>query len=281
MKINLGLVLILLVSFLSINKILPQTKEDSSKVKLKIDAFSNMLRNYDVTFNEKLNNIDTLKKMARIMYETNESDAIETENIRNRMIGLNKAKDSGEPDSIPPAIIIGTILDKIEENISTSVCALTKTAFFLKAQVIKSELVKHEIKHKMKGKDEISYTGRIDVTVKIEETIKGENRFKVGEEIKFIYFPFWRENAASTFIVGGSYFLPLDILTNVEGSKMVVLRTLDTKEKIKGKKPSLGCFPIEQSNLIDVNNYFGFGENILWPEFRDKMISLINLIKSW
>jgi hypothetical protein len=266
---------------LSINKIIPQGNEDSSKVKLKIDAFSNMLRNYDATFNENLNNIDTLKKMTRILYETNESDAIATENIRNRMIELNKAKYSGEPDSIPPAIIIGTILDKIEVNISTAACALTKTAFFLKAKVIKSELVKHEIKHKMKGKDKISYTGRVDVTIKIEETIKGENRFKVGEEIKFIYFPFWREDAASTFTEGGSYFLPLDILTNVEGSKMVVLRTLDTSEKIPSKKPSLGCFPVENGNLIDVNNYFGFGENIPWPEFRDKMISLINLIKSW
>jgi len=275
METKLCLVLVLLVSLLSIIKIIPQGKEDSSKVKLKIEAFSNMLRNFDGTFEEKLNNIDTLKKMTRILFEANESDAMAVYNIKGKPIKFNKLKSNGKVNTTPPAMIISSILINTLKNFSYNIFALAATSYFIKVKIINSELTKDSITENIGGTIiTTNYLSRWDITAEVEEVIKGKNTILVGEVIKF-YFHSGLESGGKGFNKEMSYFLPLEVLT--EYKTVLWLKPLDES----GRTPSQGCFPIENNNLIDVNNYFGFGEIIPWPEFRDKMISLINLIKSW
>ncbi len=81
-----------------------------------------------------------------------------------------------------------------------------ETPYILKVKV----LSKNVSTYKSFNKDEISLQ-QVDLSVKIEEIVKGYNAFKEGEEIVISYLPIWYSDCDCPidFSVGSTYLIPL------------------------------------------------------------------------
>ncbi len=223
-----------------------------------------------------------LKYIAKILYEANEKDAI---NVRKQYEYEVKKSDSLSHKHLStfgfPGATKGMIEKEIKEKFSNTIYALTTTAYFLKIKV--KSFGSTKIKPTPNSNIEF---GTVDVHGIIEDVIKGDNHFSIGDNIIFYYMAFWRKYTNKNFQEGKSYFVPLNVAEG-EGKKYdwLALVTLDDEQKLPAEKfdynLSYGCFQIDNGYLIDSNNYFGYGEKIFWTDFRNNLTQQINLIKSW
>lgn len=110
----------------------------------------------------------------------------------------------------------------------------------------------------------------IDVTVVICEVFKGNTHYKVGDEITFYYKLGWIEAARRTFAIGEILFLPLLVIDHNSKRHGLIFNP-----------ESYGKFPIMNFKVFDSGNYFDYGTEVPWEEFRSKIIQQINEIKSW
>ena len=263
------------------SKKLPQ---EIQKVKSIYESFIT-LKDYE-NF-EKNTSLAQLKHFAKMIYEADETDAVENQKMLDKEVDqsdsiavLNRKFHSNLPNFERAGVTLGMISRKIYDEFPHVIFALITTPYFLKAKIISISSSKIKVNQKQPF-----FVSKIDLKAVVEDIIKGKSRFSVGDTLIFYYLPQWRSLTLNYFKIGSTYFLPLDVKPGEPyGSyNWLGLVTLDSKLIIPTNRPNLsqGCFPIENGYLIDENNYFGYGSKVPWNLFRSKIINQINIIKSW
>ncbi|MBU0560289.1 MAG: hypothetical protein KKD86_18675 [Bacteroidetes bacterium] len=105
---------------------------------------------------------------------------------------------------------------------------------------------------------------KIIVTAIAEEILKGENKFQVGDEVEFYFYKNWNRSGLE-LEEGETYFISLLPTMNLKGDHLLSLVFFSEDKN--------AIFHIEDEILIDTKNYFGFGPQILWDDFKSKFQS--------
>jgi hypothetical protein len=223
--------------------------------------------------------INSLKKIARMYYESDETDAVGTKKLFMNEIEKTtkkyKLKKSNLPikDFCSPGFTKGRIEELMRKNLPGSICTLVEIPYFLKVKIAAADTgwIKEPLRDTI-------YTKFLyfDIKAVVEDPIKGGSRFTPGDNLTFYFLPFWIKSSKFDFEIGKTYFLPINISSGNGNYDWLPIALLDNT--VDG---SSGCFPIEEGYVIDRKNYFGFGERVPWEEFRNNLIKQINTIKSW
>ena len=167
-------------------------------------------------------------------------------------------------DSIRFGVYESIIRTRLKRLYGDVIADLILSPILLKVKIISIETKPYKINND----DAI---GQIIITAKIQDILKGNKHFNIGEIIQFYYMPFWTYTE-NYFSINDYYFISLfAIIDNKTGEHRYAL---DVNE-VNG-----GITEISNDILLDEDNYYGFGK-ISWQEFKDKISSLtnINLLK--
>ncbi|MBI2417800.1 MAG: hypothetical protein HYV28_07835 [Ignavibacteriales bacterium] len=209
--------------------------------------------------------LNQLKHAAKIMYEATETDAMETKKQQGLLFANGKIGKNALYPFRCPLQVYDHLLNRHTAQLHTALPVISCDCLF-KATVKSVKKVKY-----ISPSDPDGFPfSEIDVAIVIDEIYKGSTSFKVGDEITFYYMLEWMETANLTFAVGETLLLPLII----KGNNYNVHGLIFNPE-------SYGKFPIVNNKVIDPLNYFGYGTEVPWEEFRSKIIQQINEIKSW
>lgn len=227
-----------------------------------------------------------LKGVMRILYDASEKDPITAFADLMRLTSIHRMQSARgsdvQPEYCNPFHTLYKFEDKIDKEFPRPFTDLIRTHYFLTATIKSITNSRLNLGDYYQG--EIGVVNTINFAAEVKEVIKGETRFKVGDEVKFYYIPFWRETSWD-FSVGETYFLPLDVIAPDEKDySWICLDVSDGRYSTNGstiRERSFGCFPIINGELIDRVNYYGFGSKVKWIEFRDNFLKAINEVKTW
>jgi hypothetical protein len=165
------------------------------------------------------------------------------------------------------------IVRKISDQLSPLTRILVDTDYFLKAEILSIEKEDYypTIATDKKGPP----LPKVNITFRIIDCLKGDKRCSIGSTWTFFYMAIYRP--ANLFSEGDVCLLPLQIGHNYEATLTLnYLINLHTEPS-----EGMGYLPIIDGQLIDKDNYFGFGEKIEWEKFRSQILETVNEIKSW
>jgi len=174
-------------------------------------------------------------------------------------------KDNIKKDNINIAkpkfgMVIGEIQKLIEKKYSNKFLRLIRIPFFLRVKVIDISKKNYTIKGE-------GHRNQTELIGKVEEVIKGENHFKNGEIVSFMYRNHLTDNIrVNDFIIGSSYFIPLSIASpqtfKETGFKGLVVQFLD--ENIS--------YLIKNQILKTIGNYLKISEDVGWSNFKKQFL---------
>jgi hypothetical protein len=220
--------------------------------------------------------IDELQKAAKLMYEAYENNAEETIKFlarRDKEIDtlnkISKLNNPGYIDKVMPDETKWKLLKKFKKEFPPVIYALLKSPYKLKVSIT---TIKKSI---YKDPNSSARLPRTNINAAIQEVVQGGSRFKPGDVLTFYFMDYWRPTSLS-FKEGKVYFVSLYPWWS--DTNELSLLALDT---FASYDSSYGWYPIENGYLIDKNNFWGFGNEISWDEFKSDILQKINLIKSW
>ncbi len=237
---------------------------------------------------DKFNNKETLeffvksgsqkevKNIAKFFYLATEKDPVAKEkNFQKRLGNINTLKKRSLTSStIPLGVVRSNLLMKMDTVLPHDFYSLASTDYLLKVKILSFKTDKMLVNPEDKTSFSVLYNKYECV---IEDIIKGSNRFSIGDKLTFFYVPFLGHGPNKQFIINKSYFLPLEVTVGDGNYDWLRLKFLDNKSS----NPSSGYFPIENNIVKDQNNYFGFGKDVLWENFKKNFTDDISIIKSW
>lgn len=210
---------------------------------------------------------EKLQKAAKLMYEADETNAIQTK--------LLLAKRDKEIDSINNTIGSNALMPdkgkwglfrKFKTEFPNDIFALVHSAYLIKVSI--------RSVHKYIYEDSTIKLPRTDIQAQVLEIIKGKSKFNMGDEFTFYYMNYWIPQNED-FQEGGIYFVCL--IPQWSAQHKLDLIALDTSIG----ENNYGFFQIEKGYLLDNNNYWGYGNEINWKDFKTAILHKINTIKSW
>ncbi len=252
------IVLLIVVSFLNI---FPQIKNGCSS---KVKEFMQILEQYQSNLNsvplpeQFYLSDEELDSLLKKMYAAIEDDP---EGYSNYLIrkyqewktDIKEGKISEDQPNI--GNVEALIRKKIANKYSRTFLSVITTPYFLRVKITSKSPGDYK---DLEGKTH----DQINVIGEIEEVLKGEKKFNVGESVNFMYL-----NKLTTCLrnydIGKSYFIPF-MVTTLEYSRY------------KGLNPQWydckGNYLIENNMITIPDDYFELGEKLYWNEFKSKFI---------
>jgi hypothetical protein len=209
-------------------------------------------------------NSDELKHLASVMYKATDLNYTEIMDSAYKRFEERKNKITYQYTLLGTT---GKLQMEFKDLLSPVIYALTRVAYFLKIRV---ENVKAIIP---KGEDVIhAETPVIDAV--IEEVYKGKGKYKKGDHVQFYYYRFWQRKGSYSFEKNKEYFVPLEPRGNYPqiDTLIALVPYLDD---------SYGYYPINNGNITDKYGYFGFGENIPYTIFKERLRDKIKDLETW
>ncbi len=199
-----------------------------------------------------------LKNAASLMFKASDVDAVAIhDSLTARSDRFMQEYAKGIKGGIKPGLVQVKILNEVKKQISPAVYALLRFAYLLKVRVTKVDVVPGGLSLMPNAK-------RTVVTASVLQVYKGSGKLKPGDEIQFYYFDLWLNHPVA-FKKGHEYLTPLEY-------DMALYAGLDRSD---------AYYPIENGELTDAYNLFGFGERLEFTTFEAKLDSLITEVKSW
>ncbi len=144
------------------------------------------------------------------------------------------------------------VRSKLEKQYSQKYITIITTPYYLRVKII------DKIPDTYTTDTGYEYEGYL-VNVVIEDILKGEQKYKVGEQITFRYFK--SNRCIRNYEVGKTYFIPFEVITTLFS-------------KFNGLTPQwfdcAGNYLIENDTLTSYDDYFEIGKDISWDEFKEK-----------
>jgi hypothetical protein len=203
-------------------------------------------------------NQEELKHTAHLMFDASDANAATLEDsLISRSRRIDQENVRGEKWGEKPGGIQQGVLNEIKRKISGPVSVLLRIAYLLKIQVSKVDAVPDTISGRFIFK-------KIVVTASVLRVYKGTGSLKPGDEVQFFYVASWVAHPI-TFKAGQEYLAPLNY-------DLKLYTSFD---------PTGGYYPIENGELNDAYNLFGFGKRLEFNTFETKLDSMIKEVKSW
>jgi hypothetical protein len=156
-----------------------------------------------------------------------------------------------------PAYKIYLIKKLISESYGEYFAELISVPYYLKVKILS-----------IKNGNYVSYSPegltvpKTVLVTKVENIVKGEERFKSGDTIEINIINSWMKNAKKFFVTGHEYFMPLRPFNcrsgNCEG---VALNMLPDQNS--------SIYPIENNNIEIEDDYFQLGKMLNWKKFKE------------
>lgn len=250
--------LILSFVFIFCLNIYPQIKEDYS---IEVQEYMNDLQafteeyKYMPEFSEFSISDQELDDLLLKMYNAIESDPEGFKNyLGKEFIYKREQVKAGKMDINKSSIIDfhKLIRSKLVKKYSQKFIEIITTPYFLKVKIIDKTHGTYT--------DDTGYKHeQFDVKAEIEDIIKGEKKYRVGEQITFKYLK--SQRCVRYYEVGKSYLIPFEVITTVTSS-------------FNGLTPQwfdcAGNYLIENEILTSSDDYFEIGTDISWYEFKEK-----------
>ncbi len=129
------------------------------------------------------------------------------------------------------------------------------TPIFLKVKI-------NRIRHTVYSPIDSLDVAQTQIICSVEDILKGDKLFNTNDELSYYYNDFWRDSEV-LFEENQEYLIGLSIVIKEDGSVIFPLILYSETQ---------GVFKIE-NNLIDKNNFFGFGSNIDWAVFKKNFLN--------
>lgn len=163
-------------------------------------------------------------------------------------------------DSITFGIYEGILRNNLVSKYGDVLANIILSPILLRIKLVDTEKVAYKI-------DDENNIGLDVFTAEIEDIIKGQNHFNVGEVIQFYYVSFWL-HTEHRFSIGESYFISLlPIVDNKTREKRLALNVNNVNN---------GITIISNDIVYDQENYYNFGI-VSWESFKTKISSLISV----
>lgn len=287
--VSLYLFLLPLLGFVLLNgttigeeELTQNSMQQENRIQVKIASYFNNLRNYksraDIVKSMDTISTENLKTIAKNMYVISEADA---EEVARTLTEECKLVDSLEIEArknkenirlfAKPTLTRKHIFKEIKARFAPDVFTLVFSDYLLKVEIKSINKVTKEYTNYKLGYTEPSQTF-IEVQAVVDEIIKGNSRFSVGQQFTFFYHPFWRNG--NSFQVGETCLIPLAARVDPDWqiNSLALITTLDSSQ---------GRYPVVEAMFIDQDDHFGYGQSVPWDVFSDNILNVINDIKSW
>lgn len=277
-KKELLLILILIICVGLTNPIWSQ-KQSSTKLQDYITTMEQLAKESSVdSFKIVINEMPAhkFKNLLKKMYEAYDEDAsglgvyqdTKHRSFNDQYKEWLKNKNGQDPRKSGSWIPERYIFDRASKDISFTLSGELKVAYFLRVHTT-------AVKHVKQQKGNLIGAPMTIIDAAVEKVYKGNPKFKVHDNIEFYFYDSWVGSLGGVdwFKSGKDYFVPLEPRYNEEEGELIALvMYLDN---------SKGCYPIENEQMKDGNNFFGYGTNVPMNVFDKKFQSQINEIKSW
>lgn len=162
-------------------------------------------------------------------------------------------------DEMPPPLKRGIFLNFLKEKLGKEFTKIIGVPYFLRVNI---KVITHGIY--ISTTDSMKF-GQTDLLCQIEDVIKGDNRFEVGDTIIVGFLDWWVNDPNKNFEVNRSYFIPLQPWKcNVNTCDEITLRLFPDN--------NYGIYPIEDEVIETPGNYFGIEEISKWTYFRNYFV---------
>jgi len=213
-----------------------------------------------------------LKHIAQMAFHASESGPIEIQK-----------ESQNKQMRISPRVFSIRLNQTIRERISRLDFVLVGVQYLTKGTILKMDTLSEQ----MTGlpPDVKLSMPMINVTIVVNDVLKGSISISTGDTLTFFYFSAWRPTT-SNFQVGESDLFPLEVMIE-NGIVRVYLdcgldsNSIDNLPGPDNSRNSYGRYPIVNNELIDRGNTFEQGSSVNWQSFRSSVQSEIQTIKSW
>lgn len=259
-------------------------QQDPEVIPQQILDLENILEN-SATKSEMQNSVQNMndndiKRVANIFFNAFEKDAVLTyQYFRKRDDEIKLANKMDITEGVMPNETKWELIKRFKNHFGSDIYTLIWIPYLLKVKI------NHIEKYTYIDPKSPAKLSRTDIDATILDIVKGSSRFNVGDIVNFYFMDYWRPTL-DNFVEGETCFIPLAPNTeyNNDYKLIALVTTLDAQNNdivTLNNYASFGRYPIDEGNLFDKNNFWGYGEKISWTEFKANLNKNINLIKSW
>ena len=214
---------------------------------------TSMDQKIDLTANE----IDDLVKK---MYKAIANDQIGFKRYIEKRNDDTKINNTSSINEIKPTfgMTLNEIQQKIIDYYSKEYLELIKIPYYIRIKVIKRSKTYFQ---------DVVPIEKIILNGRIEDVIKGEDKFNDGDQIQFSYLQTWRtgENCMNDFEEGKSYFVPIFYFTLNGSDYEYGAKCFDDD--------NCGIYLIKDNFIKTPGNFFKISEYTDWKNFKSQFIS--------
>jgi hypothetical protein len=263
---------LLFIVFVSLINFCIVYSQDAKRLPESVETFLDVLQNVskDFDFQEMDSKRDfstkEIRELAKVYYHMMKENPIEFKNYFSvEYASFSNEIKSGIRSANDPSLtrskIILTSLFRKEYGIE--VTNSMDIPYYVRVLIVDTTKSIHIADNGMK-------IPRTQIHCRIEDVIKGKNRWSIGEEINIIFSDHWMSHpfgncGEDNFTVGNSYFLPV-------GVSIYQNRNLSELTLPIYPDDNCGIYPIKDEMVHTPNDYFGVGEVTPWSEFRQRFI---------
>lgn len=207
------------------------------------------------------NEIDTLtKKYYKAICENPVGFKVRIENEYNKYDSLARSKH-GLPYGFIPQV--GLMKEVISSKYGKNFTEIISVPYYLRVKIVgdSGSIYEGPINSKIKNNPHnIFRTSQGNLFAVIEDVIKGNKFFKIGQKITISYLTFWIAKGGKFFEKGKTYFIPLKPWDSFHAYSKLTIDILPDKD--------YAIYPIENDIISTPNNYFGIGKTTYWKVFK-------------
>lgn len=232
--------------------------QDTDSVSTEVKEVWEILRKHSIEKNKRTvqRTKEELNLLAKKLYYANEKDPYGFQIHWDYMFReYNKTYKYGQPYT-PPAHGLANLEAEIDSVYGLYYSAKCRIPFYLKVTIINRY---SSVTYSYGNETE----RRPAITVRIDEVIKGKKYLKEGDTISMVYAMDWFHSSEEfrKIKAGREYFVPLCVYSE---TKYPFLTGYDGE--------AAAVFPIKNNIIEDRTNYYGFGKELSWSEFRREFV---------
>ncbi len=262
-KTTITIALMILLSLLQTNNYAQQDSSSESVRKYwdKVNKISTYyVKGTGIT--KKISDVE-IDSIKHLFYHAISDDPIgyriSKDNERDSLDNILKENHYNSNLIAPRVNSLKTIYNFIKKKYGKNFFEILQCPYFLRVKLIRDSLSKF-IPTDPKG----FRTWQGNLICKVEDVIKGEKFFKIGQEITISYLVFWMSDSKTPFKIGESYFMPLRPWGTNKVYKKLTLHFFPDN--------NFATYPINNEIVSTPGNYFGIGETTDWETFKNNFI---------
>lgn len=266
-RIKIFQFLLLIIFYNILNNSYSQQGNISKTVNEYWETVDNYLLRYnsknDFTKNYSSSEIDTLTKKYYMAMGDDPIGYYIKLGVENAKWDSIASKNHRLPVELKPATKLFLMKKIISKKYGDSFTEIISTPYYLRVKIIGDSgsiyvgLINSKIKN---NPDNIFRTSQGNLIAVVEDIVKGDKFFKVGETITISFLTFWIADGGMFFEKGKTYFIPLRPWDSDNNYSKLTISILPDK--------NYAIYPIENGVVSTPRNYFKINDKTNWEDFK-------------